>query len=261
MLLKLRAYVFIVILILSMLIYWPVPVIASLFCSERRTYDLAVAWGNCVRWMIKIIIGIDYRVHGRENIPDQPCVVLSKHQSALDIFVLLPIFQPQTWVMKRELFRIPCFGWVLRVTRPIAIDRSAGRQALKFMVEAGIEKLKKGFWIVLYPEGTRTLPGKKAKYKGGGVMLAQRAGVDILPVALNTGLFWQKGKGAVNNGIVDIVIGKPISCQDKNTKALTAEVEAWIEENSLAITLEHPHYLAMQADTAAIASSNVNSEE
>ncbi len=248
MLLKLRTYLFVFIVSVSMLFYWPVPVLSSLFCSEKCTYVLATAWGHWVVFLLKILVGIDYRVHGRENIPDKPCVVLSKHQSALDIFVFVPIFIPQTWVMKRELFRIPCFGWVMRATKPIAIDRSAGRQALKFMLEAGIEKLKKGFWIVLYPEGTRTLPGKKAKYKGGGVMLAQRAGVDVVPVALNTGLFWQKGKGAINSGTVDIVIGAPISTKDKDIKALTAEVEAWIEENSLAITLNHPHYLAMQAD-------------
>lgn len=246
MLLKLRSYLFLFLMIVAMMIYWPIPVLGRFVLSEKAAYYVATLWGRFVLVLLKYILGITYQVHGAENIPDKPCVVLSKHQSALDIFVLLTVFDPQTWVFKKELFKIPCFGWALAATQPIAIDRKAGRQALKMMIEKGKAKLQNGFWVLLYPEGTRTLPGQQGTYKSGGALLAQKAGADIVPVALNTGLFWQKGKGIVNNGSVDIVIGKPMPTHNKDIKALTADVEAWIEENALAITLKHPYYLALK---------------
>ncbi|PID66445.1 MAG: 1-acyl-sn-glycerol-3-phosphate acyltransferase [Gammaproteobacteria bacterium] len=248
MLLKLRGYVFIFLLILSMVLYWPIPVVMRLFLPEKKVHAVATFWGDMVLFLLKYVLGITYRVKGGENIPDKPCVVLSKHQSALDIFVLLRIFTPQTSPFKKELLKIPFFGWVLAVTNPIVIDRKAGRQALKVLVKKGKEKLQKGFWVLLYPEGTRALPGQRGRYKSGGVLLAQKAGVDIVPVAINTGLFWQKGKGVINNGVVDIVVGQPMATNEKDIKTLTAEVGDWIEENSLAITLNHPYYLAMQQE-------------
>ncbi len=246
MVLKLRSYVFIFLLVLSMAIYWPVPVLGQFVLPEKGAYYATTAWGRYVVWLLKYVMGITYKVHGVENIPETPCVVLSKHQSALDIFVLLKVFDPQCWVFKRELLRIPFFGWSLAATRPIAIDRNAGRKALKMMVDIGTAKLKRGFWILLYPEGTRTPVGEKGKYKSGGVLLAKKAGVDVVPVALNTGLFWQKGKGAINNGVVDIVVGKPMATDTKDIKALTKDVENWIEQRVSEITLDHPHYLQLQ---------------
>ncbi|MBS9778304.1 MAG: 1-acyl-sn-glycerol-3-phosphate acyltransferase [Gammaproteobacteria bacterium] len=229
-----------------MAVYWPIPVFGRFVLSEKGAYYATTRWGIYVIWLLKYVMGITYRVHGSENIPDKPCVVLSKHQSALDIFVLLTIFDPQSWVFKKELLRIPCFGWAIAATRPIAIDRNAGRKALQKLIDIGTDKLKKGFWVLLYPEGTRTQPGVRGKHKSGGVLLAKKAGADIVPVALNTGLFWQKGKGAINNGVVDIVVGKPISTDSKGIKEITAEVETWIEERALEITLDHPYYLQLQ---------------
>lgn len=242
MILKIRGAVFVFLLCFLMAVYWPIPLLAGFLLSEKTAYYVATLWGRWVLWLLKYVVGITYRVHGAENIPDKPCVILAKHQSALDIFVLLKVFDPQTWVLKKELLNIPCFGWVLWATKPIAIDRKQGRKALGFMIERGIEKLSRGFWVILYPEGTRTLPGEKTTYKSGGVMLAKKANADIVPVALNTGLFWQKGRGAVNNGVVDIVVGPAIKTTDKNIKTLSQETEQWIEKNSLAITLKHPYY-------------------
>ncbi len=248
MLLKLRSYLLLFLSVVLLILYWPIPVLMRLFLSERQMYYVAVFWGRMILFLLKYVLGITYRVTGRENIPDTPCVVLSKHQSILDIFAWLSVFEPHTSPFKKELLNIPCFGWMLASTKPIAIDRKAGRQALNVLVKNGTEKLKKGIWVLLYPEGTRTLPGQKGNYKSGGALLAKKAGVDIVPVALNTGLFWQKGKGVLNNGVVDIVIGAPIATDEKDIKTLTNEVGQWIEENSLAITLNHPYYLTMQQE-------------
>lgn len=246
-LLRLRGIIFVALIVVSMAIYWPIPVLSGLFLSEKKAYYITTAWGRFIIWLLKHFVGISVNVVGAENIPKKPCVVLAKHQSALDIFVLLTLFDPQTWVMKKELLYIPCFGWSLMATKPIAIDRSAGRQALARMIAIGTKKLQNGFWVLLYPEGTRTLPGTKGTYKSGGVLLAQKAGVDVVPVALNTGLFWQKHKGLINTGTVDIVIGKPIQTAERNTQDLTEEVAAVIEKNCQTITENHPYYLAMKS--------------
>ncbi len=248
MLLKLRSYVFLFLAILAMVLYWPIPVIMQFFVSEHTIYYIAIFWGRIVLFLLKYVMGITYRVSGRENIPDKPCVVLAKHQSALDIFVLLSLFEPHTSPFKKELLKIPCFGWMLASIKPIAIDRKAGREALNILVKQGIDKLQKGIWVLIYPEGTRTLPGQKGNYKSGGVLLAKKAGANIVPVALNTGLFWQKGKGALNTGVVDIVIGAPIATDEKDIKTLTNEAGEWIEENTLSITLNHPYYVAMKKE-------------
>lgn len=247
-LLKIRSILFLFLLIMGMVVYWPIALLGGFLLNEKGAYFVATRWGHWVLFLLKYLLGITYRVHGAENIPDKPCVVLSKHQSALDIFVLLRIFHPQTWVLKKELLNIPFFGWALWATNPIAIDRKAGRQALKTMIIKGKEKLNHGFWVLLYPEGTRTQPGQQGTYKSGGVLLAQKSAVDIVPVALNTGLFWQKGKGVINNGTVDIVVGPAISTAEKKTKTLIDEVEDWIETQARAITLEHPYYLALIND-------------
>lgn len=248
MLLKLRGVLFVSIMSLLMVIYWPVAVLGGLFLSEHGAYRVATLWGRWVTVLLKYILGITYKIHGAEHIPEKACVVLSKHQSALDIFVLLTVFDPQTWVFKKELFNIPCFGWALWATKPIAIDRNAGRKALSILVEKGKAKLAKGFFVLLYPEGTRTKPGEQGTYKSGGVLLAKKTGVDVVPVALNTGLFWQKGTGVINSGVVDIVVGEPIDTITDDVKTITTRVEQWIEENALAITLNHPHYIKLQQE-------------
>src|SRR5439155_409843 len=102
-----------------------------------------------------------------QNIPSTPSIILAKHQSAWETLAFQQIFPPQVWVLKRELLRIPFLGWGLAMTSPIAIDRSAGREALKQMVAQGKDRLGQGFWVVIFPEGTRMAPGKKGKYHIG----------------------------------------------------------------------------------------------
>ncbi len=261
MLLKLRSYVLIILIIVSMIIYWPVPVLTGVFGSSKQTYKMSALWGRWVMFLLRYLVNIDYRVQGRENVPDSPCVMLSKHQSAIDIFIFMDIFDYQTWVFKKELLNIPFFGWMLKANKPIAIDRSQGRKALQFVMQRGKEKLEEGFCVSLYPEGTRTLPGQRGNYKSGGVMLAKRAGVDIVPIALNTGLFWQKGRGLVNSGTVDIIIGEPISTKDEDIKTLNDKIANWIEEQSLAVTLEHPHYLSMLETNKVVEAKEIKEEK
>ena len=124
-------------------------------------YRVISGWSHIVIWLARHLLGIEYRVIGRENLPDRPAVILSKHQSAWETLAFQVIFPPQVLVLKRELLWIPFFGWGLALASPIAINRTSGSRALKRMVELGCERLAQGFWIAIFPEGTRVPPGSR----------------------------------------------------------------------------------------------------
>src|SRR3954470_21971922 len=122
-------------------------------------YEVISGWSRLVVYLAKTIVGIDWRVEGRENLPDRPSIILSKHQSAWETMAFQLIFPPQVHVLKRELLWIPFFGWGLALMSPIAIDRSRGVSALRSIARRGRERLAQGFWVVVFPEGTRVRPG------------------------------------------------------------------------------------------------------
>ena len=114
--------------------------------------------------------------------------MLSKHQSAWETLAFQKIFPPQVWVLKKELLHIPFFGWGLAMTSPIAINRSQGKAALKQIIRQGRDRLQKGLWVIIFPEGTRIDPGKKGRYGIGGAWLSTSTGVSVVPVAHNAGV-------------------------------------------------------------------------
>ncbi len=192
-------------------------------------YRIISLWARTMLIWLRLVCGIRYQVIGAENIPDEPCIILSKHQSAWETLAFQNIFPPQVWVLKRELLRIPFFGWGLAMTSPIAINRSAGREALKQMVAQGKDRLAKGFCVVIFPEGTRMPPGVKGKYHIGGAWLAAHTQSTVIPVAHNAGLFWPKNGFMKKPGTITVNIGKPIASKDLKPDALNQQVEDWIE--------------------------------
>ena len=197
--------------------------------SPINRYRIISGWAHSILWWLRMTCGIRYRVLGAENIPATPCIVLSKHQSAWETIAFQQIFPPQVWVMKRELLRLPFLGWGLAMTSPIAIDRGAGREALKQLVTQGKDRLKQGFWVVIFPEGTRIPPGKKGKYHIGGAWLASHAEATVVPVAHNAGEFWGKNSFVKKPGTITVSIGKPIQTADLAPDDLNRIVETWIE--------------------------------
>lgn len=192
---------------------------------------LARAWTGAVLWGLCRLCGIRARVHGRENLPDGPAVVLSKHQSTWETIALARLLpQPQTWVLKRELLRIPFFGWAMALFRPIAIDRAAGRQAVRQLLETGLERLAEGSWIVVFPEGTRMPVGETRRFAHSGAALAVRAGAPVVPIAHNAGVFWPRRGLAKHPGVIDLVIGPAIPTRDASAAEVSAQAEAWINE-------------------------------
>ena len=180
-------------------------------------------------WVLKHLCSIDYRVEGLDNIPDEACIIFSKHQSALETMMVQRIFPPLTFVVKQELLWLPFFGWGLRSMDPIAIDRKSGRKAIGQIVEQGIERLKRGIWIVIFPEGTRSKPGSKLPYKKGGAILASKSGHKVIPIAHTAGEFWPKGFFSRQTGTIVMSIGPAIETKGKKAEDIMKEAECWIE--------------------------------
>lgn len=204
--------------------------------SPHRRYQVTYGWTRLALFLLRTVCGLNYQVLGRENIPSRPSIILSKHQSAWETLALQQIFPPQVWVLKKELLRIPFFGWGLAMTSPIAIDRSAGKAALEQIVEQGRDRLDQKFWIVVFPEGTRVSPGSKGKYRIGGAWLAVHTNTHVVPVAHNAGEFWGKNSFVKNPGTITVSIGEPIDPSGMEPADLIAKVETWIEMETARIS-------------------------
>lgn len=226
----LRSLLFAVCQMVSTLIFAPFSVLTGLL-PYRMRYRFITQW-NCFNlWCVEKVCGLRYEVTGREHIPPGPCVILCKHQSAWETYALPCIFpQMLAWVCKRELLWIPFFGWGFAVLRPIAIDRNAGRKALERLVAQGMDRLKRGRSVVIFPEGTRVAPGEKRRYAIGGAMLAERSGYPVLPIAHNAGEFWPRKSFIKYPGTIRVVIGPLIESKGKNAAEINMLAEAWIEE-------------------------------
>ncbi|QKT05007.1 1-acyl-sn-glycerol-3-phosphate acyltransferase [Ectothiorhodospiraceae bacterium 2226] len=196
----------------------------------RLRYRYLTNWGRFTLWWLRVTCGVNFRVQGMEHLPQEPAVVLAKHQSAWETIALPFLLPPQTWVLKRSLLWIPVFGWGLALLRPIAIDRSAGRRALAQIIERGRRRLEQGIWVVVFPEGTRVAPGTRGRYGIGGAMLAARSGVPVVPVAHNAGEFWPRNGFRKRPGTIELRIGPPIPTAGRSAQEVNAAAEAWIED-------------------------------
>jgi 1-acyl-sn-glycerol-3-phosphate acyltransferase len=228
----LRSFVFLLYQTLVTPVYAAVMVL--LFWIPRvPMYRIAASWCRTNLLGARWICGIRWQAIGRENIPEgadrAPHIVMSKHSSTWETLAQTMYFPPLAYVAKKELLSIPFFGWGFALASPITIDRKSGRTAMQQIAAQGRERFRQGFWIAVYPEGTRIRAGTRAKYKTGGARLAIDLGVPIIPIAHNAGWIWPKGVFGKRPGTVTISFGKPISPEGKNPQTLTAEIETWIE--------------------------------
>jgi len=232
--------------ILLALITVPYAIFATLifWLPPMTRHRLITSWVPVMMWVIRHVLGIRYRVIGAENMPAGPAVVLSKHQSAWETIALQQIFPPLCFVLKRELLRVPFFGWGLASIPGIAIDRNAGKDALAQVVEQGRERLKEGLWVVVFPEGTRVAPGTVKRYKPGGAILAKRAGVPVVPVAHNAGEFWRRNAFVKRPGEIIVSIGPVIDVKGVKAEQINARAEAWVESEMQRL---FPHHYAGEA--------------
>lgn len=221
-------------------LYWLIsvvillPVVLLLFLaapfSVHTRYRVGSLWARSNIVLLKLICNLDMKVIGRENIPDGAAIVMSKHQSTWETYAFQAILPPQLWVLKKELLLIPVFGWGLALFEPIAINRKAGRKAIDQIIEQGRRKLDQGRWVVIFPEGTRALPGEKKRFKPGGAVLASNVDYPVVPIAHNAGEFWPRHSFIKWPGEVTVVIGRPIQGYQQEPADINREVEQWVNE-------------------------------
>lgn len=212
------------------LLVWGLVMPLCLPFPHRVRYAVLSGWARlCLTWL-RITCGLGFRVEGLDNLPrGTPAVVLAKHQSAWETLALQAVLPPHTWVLKRELLQIPILGWGLALLAAVGIDRKAGRKALQQVVEEGTDRLQRGIWVVVFPEGTRTEPGAKGQYNVGGAMLAVRSGYPVVPIAHNSGEFWPRRWWVKRPGKITLAIGPVIDVSGRKAGDVNAEAEAWIE--------------------------------
>jgi len=208
--------------VLALLLLAPLP--------HRMRYPIAVAWVRQVMWVMRHLVGLDYRVVGRENIPVEASVVLLKHSSTLETLAELLLFPPQTWVLKRELMFAPFFGWGIALLKPIAINRGAGRSAVRQVISQGGARLREGIWVMIFPEGTRMPAGQTRRYGVSGAALAAATGRKIVPVAHDAGHYWPRRGWLKKPGTVTFVIGEPVDAQGRDSREVNREIQDWIEK-------------------------------
>ena len=225
----LRSLLFYIGQIISTILIAPIGVIAFPLDFKKRYY-LITRWAVFNLWWLKICCNVTYEILGKENIPKKPCIVMCKHQSAFETLALQRIFIPQVWILKKELLQIPIYGWGLASMQPIAINRDSSIKSFKQIADQGCERLEKGYWVIIFPEGTRVATNKKKKYLPGGGMLAEKSGARIVPVAHNAGRLWPRNSMIKKPGLITIKIGPVMESKNKTAKEITNNVENWIEK-------------------------------
>lgn len=204
-------------------------------------------------FLVRVVAGLSWEVRGRENLPPGGVLVAAKHQSAFDTMIFHMLLGDPAFILKKELLRLPFIGWYLSRHRMIAIDRKAGIRALKQMAAEAKDAAAEGRQVVIFPEGTRTAPGDTAPYHSGVAMLYDALGVPVVPVALNSGLFWARESILRRPGRVVVEI-LPAIQPGMDRRAFLADLQGRIEAATNRLVeegrAEFPHAAPPRAEAA-----------
>lgn len=206
-------------------------------------------WARAMLWLLRVVCGIGLRVTGRENLPEGPVVIAAKHQSAYDTIVWLALLPEPVYVLKRELLRIPAWGWLARHYGAVAVDRKGGAAALKRMVRQASAALAAGDQVVIFPEGTRTAPGTRVPYLPGVVALAAATNAPVVPAATDSGLLWGRRAFAKQPGLITVAILPPLQPglpRAQLMRALTESIET--ETDRLIASVREPSFATQPVD-------------
>jgi 1-acyl-sn-glycerol-3-phosphate acyltransferase len=212
---------------------WTLAVLLASLGSRTAAWWTAVNWFSVVMWGTRHFLGVRFEVLGYANLPvgkTSAAVLLCNHQSTLET-LLLPTLMPHplAFVFKRELLKLPFFGWSMARMDMIHIDRESRSQAMKHVIEQGCRLLSHGTWVIMFPEGTRSPRGKKGTYQTAGTRLAVQSGAPVVPIAVATARCWPKDGFVKPGGLATVSIGPLIESKGRDPKALMREAEAWIE--------------------------------
>jgi 1-acyl-sn-glycerol-3-phosphate acyltransferase len=199
------------------------------FKAELRYWLIARQWAKAIIWGAKVICGIRYEVKGWDNVPHHGVIFAPKHQSRWETMALPSMIPLLCFVYKRELHYIPFFGWSIALMSMVPIDRSSGKEALEQVVSRGGARLREGWNMVLFPEGTRVRVGETRRYKAGGALLAIRTNTPVIPVAHNAGDCWPRDTFIKRPGLITLSFGQPIFPDGLSVEQLNAKIEQWVE--------------------------------
>lgn len=202
----------------------------SFFMPLRFRIALIKIWINLSLVSLHVFCGLKYEIEGLKNIPDKGFILMCKHSSTWETIAMQKFFDPMVWVVKRELTRIPLFGWALLAVNAIALNRGTGRSAIKQLVEESKRRMDEGRILMLFPEGTRVLPKQHKPFKVGGAIVSEKTGYSVVPIAHNAGEFWPRHSWIKWPGTIRLVIGAPIEPEGKKADQIIKEVEHWINE-------------------------------
>lgn len=231
----LRSAIFVLWLVLTVVPWAMAVLVASIAVRGRPLYWMCVGWVAVAIWGARLICGVRWRVRGMKNLPRAAdrgagVVLVSKHQStweALALPMLMP--QPLAYVFKRELLRIPFFGWAMGRLDMVHIDRSRRAEAWSRVQSRGHELMARGIWLIMFPEGTRIARGRAGEYKLGAARVAAAAGAALVPIAVTSARCWPRKTFRLRPGVIDVSIGAPIASTGRRPDELMAEVKLWIE--------------------------------
>lgn len=225
----LRSAIFYVGYILAAIFFGTSGILLFRFAPYRLRAPYLLLWNRfTLRWL-SLTCGVKYQVVGNDSLPNTPFVVLSKHESQWETFYLQLALHPIATILKKELLNVPAFGWGLRLMKPIPIDRSSPREAIRQMMQLGEQRLAEGMSVLVFPEGTRTAPGESSRYAKGGAGLAIKAGVPVLPVAHNAASFWPPQHWTKRPGTITVSFGEPIETEGRSPAEVTEQARLWIE--------------------------------
>jgi 1-acyl-sn-glycerol-3-phosphate acyltransferase len=207
--------------------------LVSLVASRNAAWWTAVSWFRVVMWGTRVILGVRFEVLGAEHLPvgkTSTAVLLSNHQSMLETLLLPTLIpHPLAFVFKRELLKVPFFGWSMARLDMIHIDRESRTEAMKHVIEQGCRVLSHGTWVIMFPQGTRLPRGQKGTFQTAGTRLAVQAGAPVIPMAVATARCWPKDGFVKHAGVVTVSIGPVMASAGRDPKALMREAEAWVE--------------------------------
>ncbi len=208
---------------LSLLFGWALP-------YEKRFAFVVGTWTFLILKWLHITCGISYQVQGLANRPDEPCVVLCRHESTWETYMLQQLFAPQATLIKRELLAIPFFGWAFSMLKPIAINRGSPRKALRELISKGRARLDQGIWVALFPEGTRLAHNAEGAFRPGGAALASASGRPVLVVAHNSGCFWPARQFTKYPGVIQVHLAEPFATTGLDTKTINQRAQTVLKE-------------------------------
>jgi len=231
MMVTIRSLLYIICMSITVVLYAGLIIIVTPFTDHLTASRIATAWGRINVHLLRIICGLSHEIAGWENLPeDKSFIIMAKHQSTWETIALRGLLPfNQAWVFKEELLRLPFFGRALKNSRQIAIDRKAGKKALRQLLDQGRQALEEGSIVIIFPEGTRTAVGEKRKYNIGGAMLADKCEATVVPIAHNSGVFWPRKSISKHPGVIRVVVGEPFSAKGMKAAEINQKVSDWIE--------------------------------